>query len=56
VFSIRNSIIGMRSKTSEVSSSVADGITVMDRGMVPAEGTPGEVQANADVQRAYLGV
>jgi branched-chain amino acid transport system ATP-binding protein len=36
--------------------ALADRITVMDRGMVLAEGTPGEVQANADVQRAYLGV
>ena len=36
--------------------TLADRITVMDRGMVLAEGTPGEVQANADVQRAYLGV
>ena len=36
--------------------ALADRITVMDRGMILAEGTPGEVQANADVQRAYLGV
>ena len=36
--------------------ALADRITVMERGMVLAEGTPGEVQANADVQRAYLGV
>jgi branched-chain amino acid transport system ATP-binding protein len=36
--------------------ALADRITVMDRGMVLAEGTPGEVQANAEVQRAYLGV
>jgi branched-chain amino acid transport system ATP-binding protein len=36
--------------------ALADRITVMDRGMVLAEGTPGEVQANADVQHAYLGV
>jgi branched-chain amino acid transport system ATP-binding protein len=36
--------------------ALADRITVMDRGMVLADGTPGEVQANADVQRAYLGV
>jgi branched-chain amino acid transport system ATP-binding protein len=36
--------------------ALADRITVMDRGMVLAEGTPGEVQANADVRRAYLGV
>jgi branched-chain amino acid transport system ATP-binding protein len=35
--------------------ALADRITVMDRGVVLAEGTPGEVQANADVQRAYLG-
>jgi branched-chain amino acid transport system ATP-binding protein len=36
--------------------ALADRITVMDRGMVLAEGTPGEVQADPDVQRAYLGV
>jgi branched-chain amino acid transport system ATP-binding protein len=36
--------------------ALADRITVMDRGMILAEGTPGEVQANPDVQRAYLGV
>jgi branched-chain amino acid transport system ATP-binding protein len=36
--------------------ALADRITVMDRGIVLAEGTPGEVQANAEVQRAYLGV
>jgi branched-chain amino acid transport system ATP-binding protein len=35
--------------------ALADRITVMDRGMILAEGTPGEVQANADVRRAYLG-
>ena len=29
--------------------ALADRITVMDQGMVLAEGTPGEVQANADV-------
>ena len=36
--------------------ALAERITVMDRGVVLAEGTPGEVQADADVQRAYLGV
>ena len=35
--------------------ALADRITVMDHGMVLAEGTPAEVQANADVRRAYLG-
>jgi branched-chain amino acid transport system ATP-binding protein len=35
--------------------ALADRITVMDRGMILAEGTPGQVQADADVQRAYLG-
>jgi branched-chain amino acid transport system ATP-binding protein len=35
--------------------ALADRITVMDRGMVLAEGTPSEVQADADVRRAYLG-
>jgi branched-chain amino acid transport system ATP-binding protein len=36
--------------------ALADRITVMDRGMILAEGTPSEIQANADVQHAYLGV
>jgi branched-chain amino acid transport system ATP-binding protein len=35
--------------------AIADRVTVMDRGMVLAEGTPADVQANADVQSAYLG-
>jgi branched-chain amino acid transport system ATP-binding protein len=30
-------------------------ITVMDRGSVIAEGTPREIEANAEVQRVYLG-
>ncbi len=34
---------------------LADRITVMDRGAIIAEGTPAEIEANADVQRAYLG-
>ena len=34
---------------------LADRITVMDRGAVIAEGTPGEIEADANVQRAYLG-
>ena len=34
---------------------LADRITVMDNGAVLAEGTPAEISADADVQRAYLG-
>ncbi|MEM9129084.1 MAG: ABC transporter ATP-binding protein [Pseudomonadota bacterium] len=35
--------------------SIADRISVMNAGRMLAEGTPEEVQANADVQAAYLG-
>ena len=35
--------------------ALAERITVMDRGTILAEGAPGEVQANPEVQRAYLG-
>ena len=35
--------------------SIADRITVLNRGAVVAEGTPDEVRANAEVQRIYLG-
>ncbi len=35
--------------------SIADRITVLNRGTVVAEGTPDEVRANAEVQRIYLG-
>jgi branched-chain amino acid transport system ATP-binding protein len=34
---------------------LAGRITVMNRGRVLAEGTPGEIRENADVQAAYLG-
>ena len=34
---------------------LADRVTVMDRGAVIAEGTPAEIENNADVQSAYLG-
>ena len=34
---------------------LADRITVIENGAILAEGTPEDVQANADVQRAYLG-
>jgi urea transport system ATP-binding protein len=34
---------------------VSDNVTVLHRGSVLAEGTVAEVQANADVQDAYLG-
>jgi branched-chain amino acid transport system ATP-binding protein len=35
--------------------SLADRITVMDRGMILAEGTPHDIRANRAVQAAYLG-
>lgn len=35
--------------------TISDRITVLHSGEVIAEGTPAEVQANADVRRAYLG-
>ncbi|MGH7309657.1 MAG: ABC transporter ATP-binding protein [Candidatus Rokuibacteriota bacterium] len=34
---------------------VADLVTVMDSGRIIAEGTPRQIEAHADVQRAYLG-
>jgi branched-chain amino acid transport system ATP-binding protein len=34
---------------------LASRITVMDKGAVLAEGTPAEIEAHPDVQRAYLG-
>jgi branched-chain amino acid transport system ATP-binding protein len=34
---------------------LADRVTVMDRGRILAEGTPGEIEAHPEVQRAYLG-
>ena len=39
----------------DVVFSVSDRITVMHQGSVIAEGTPGEIQANARVQEVYLG-
>lgn len=36
-------------------SEVVDAVTVLNRGQILAEGTPAEVQSNADVQSAYLG-
>jgi branched-chain amino acid transport system ATP-binding protein len=34
---------------------LANRVTVMDQGAILAEGTPAEIEANPDVQRAYLG-
>ena len=39
----------------DVVFGVADRITVLDRGIVLAEGTPEEIRSNLDVQAAYLG-
>jgi branched-chain amino acid transport system ATP-binding protein len=36
--------------------ALAERITVMDCGTILAEGTPEEIQANAEVQSVYLGV
>ncbi|SFR63980.1 ABC transporter ATP-binding protein [Halogeometricum limi] len=39
----------------EIVMSISDTITVLQRGEVIAEGTPDEVRADEEVQRAYLG-
>ena len=39
----------------QVVMGLADRITVMNAGKILAEGTPEQIRANADVQRAYLG-
>jgi branched-chain amino acid transport system ATP-binding protein len=39
----------------DVVMTMSDRISVMHFGSVIAEGTPGEIQRNADVRRAYLG-
>jgi branched-chain amino acid transport system ATP-binding protein len=39
----------------DVVMTLADRITVMDRGRILAEGAPAEIRANEAVQRAYLG-
>ena len=39
----------------DIIMSVSDRISVMHFGAIIAEGTPGEIQRNAEVRRAYLG-
>jgi len=39
----------------DVVMQLAQNITVMDAGRLLAQGTPAEIRANTDVQRAYLG-
>jgi branched-chain amino acid transport system ATP-binding protein len=39
----------------DVALGLADMVTVMNRGRVMAEGTPGEVQANPEVRNVYFG-
>jgi branched-chain amino acid transport system ATP-binding protein len=39
----------------DVALGLADRVTVMNRGRVMAEGTPSEVQSNAQVRDVYFG-
>jgi branched-chain amino acid transport system ATP-binding protein len=39
----------------DVVMTLAERITVFDRGSILAEGSPKDIRANADVQRVYLG-
>ena len=39
----------------EVVFTLADTITVLHRGRVIADGSPGAIKADAEVRRAYLG-
>jgi branched-chain amino acid transport system ATP-binding protein len=39
----------------DVALGLADRVTVMNRGRIMAEGTPGEVQVNAEVRDVYFG-
>jgi ABC-type branched-subunit amino acid transport system ATPase component len=39
----------------EIVLDIADRITVMYHGSVIAEGTPGEIRSNVEVQKVYLG-
>jgi branched-chain amino acid transport system ATP-binding protein len=39
----------------DVVLALAGRVTVMDRGRILAEGTPGEIEAHPEVQRVYLG-
>ena len=40
----------------DVALAIADSVTVMYQGRVLVEGSPGEISANANVQRIYLGL
>jgi branched-chain amino acid transport system ATP-binding protein len=60
LIAVLQSVIGARSlllveHDMDVVYALSDRITVLDYGRVLAEGTPAEVNANADVRRVYLG-
>jgi branched-chain amino acid transport system ATP-binding protein len=52
----RNATVLLIEHNMRVVLDLAHRVTVMDQGAVIAEGSPAEVEAHPDVQRAYLGV
>lgn len=51
----RNSTVLLIEHNMDVVMRLADRITVLNRGLMLAEGTPAEIRENAEVQAAYLG-
>lgn len=51
----RSSTVLLIEHNMDVVMRLADRITVLNRGLKLAEGTPAEIRANAEVQAAYLG-